>query len=77
MRCYQLSGLGRGRLALGGLVVVCLAQPAFVQDCNPLRPPQPVNSEAADKTRANASVLLKSLGSGEIENEYKKIQKMY
>lgn len=54
--------------------LLCLGAPAFAQDCTPLRPSQPVNTDVANKTKADANVLLKSLGSGGIENDYRRIQ---
>ncbi len=61
-------------LSLSGLLFLCLAAPVFAQDCSPLQPAKPVDSEVANKTKANANVLLKSLGSGDFENEYSSIQ---
>ena len=63
-----------GKLLGLGAALLCLGAPAFAQDCGPPRPSQPVNTEVADKTKADANVLLKSLGSGAIENDYRRIQ---
>jgi hypothetical protein len=43
-------------------------------DCAPLRPSKLVNTEVADRTKAEANVLLRSLGSGTIDNDFKSIE---
>lgn len=55
--------------------LICFFSPAFAQDCSPLKPTKPVDTEVANKTKADANILLRSLGSGSIENDYKSIEK--
>jgi hypothetical protein len=48
--------------------------PVLAQDCSPLQPSKPVDTEVSNKTTASANILLKSLGSGDVSNEYKKVE---
>src|SRR5206468_2910199 len=52
-----------GAIALSACVAVavCHLAPALAQDCSPLKPSKPVDTEVADKTKADANVLLRSL----------------
>jgi hypothetical protein len=69
----------RGRLsALWSLLFLAIAVPcsyrtSYAQDCEALRPHQAVNSEVSNDIKANAAVRWK-IGSGEFENQYKKVQ---
>src|SRR6266851_489539 len=47
---------------------------SHAQDCNPLMPQAPVNSEVSNQIKANANILTKKLGSVEIDNQFKKVQ---
>jgi hypothetical protein len=60
-----------------GLMAAWLSGPvsAWAQDCGPLKPSMAIDTEIRNVTEANANVLLKSLGSGEIKNDYQRIQK--
>jgi hypothetical protein len=55
-------------------VVTCDFTFAYAQDCEPLKPEQPINSEISNQIKANANVLFRQLGSGEFENSSKKTQ---
>jgi hypothetical protein len=43
-------------------------------DCAPLRPESPADSTVEDTIKAHANVLLRSLGSGTIENGYRQVE---
>ncbi len=47
---------------------------ARAQDCEPLRPEQPINSEIVDQTKASGNILFKKLGSAEIANAFRHIE---
>jgi hypothetical protein len=64
------------------LVFVCFvcgisfaASVAFGQDCEPLKPVRPIDTELKNATEVQANALLKFLGSGSIKNEFEKIEK--
>jgi hypothetical protein len=48
---------------------------AQAQDCEPLKPSLAIDTEVRNITEARANVLLKSLGSGNIKNDYQRIEK--
>ncbi len=43
-------------------------------DCAPLRPGAPVDSNVEDTVKGQANILLRSLGSGSIENGYRQVE---
>jgi len=45
----------------------------MAQDCEPLKPIKPVDTQIRNKTEAQADTVLKSLLSGTIKNEYERI----
>jgi hypothetical protein len=64
------------RAVLGASFLIAflsLSLPATAQDCEPLKPIKPVDTQIRDKTEANADTVLKSLLSGSIKNEYERI----
>jgi hypothetical protein len=66
----------RWRAVLSGSLLIaflCLNLPAIAQDCEPLKPIKPVDTQIRDKTEAQANTVLKSLLSGTIKNEYERI----
>jgi hypothetical protein len=56
------------------LSVPSMSAPVWAQDCSPLKPDRTVDTEVKNKTEAEANVLLKSLGSGTLKNDYSRIE---
>jgi hypothetical protein len=52
--------------------VVLFINGALAFDCTPLKPSREVEADLKNRTEASANVLLKSLGSGDIKNEYER-----
>jgi len=47
---------------------------AFGQDCDPLKPNKPLDSEISNDTKLHASALFKSLGTAEFDNKFAQAQ---
>lgn len=62
-------------LIAAGLILCGAPGPARATtiDCAPLRPGTPADSTVEDTVKAQANILLRSLGSGSIENGYKQV----
>lgn len=57
------------------LFLLCNVVVAFGQDdCDPLRPNKPKDSQMSNETKANASALFKSLGTAEFGNKFAKAE---
>ncbi len=70
MRCTQMmAGLAVG--VVGSAAVPALAASI---NCVPLQPGSPANAVIEDTVKAQANVLLRSLGSGSIENGYRHVE---
>jgi hypothetical protein len=73
---YDRSSKMRWRAVFSGSFLIALLsfnRPAIAQDCEPLKPIKPVDTQIRDKTEAQANTVLKSLLSGSIKNEYERI----
>jgi hypothetical protein len=64
-------------IILAGIALFCFSglSSAWAQDCDPLRPSMAIDTEIRNATEANANVLLRSLASGEIKNDYRIIER--
>ncbi len=68
---YRFCALVAADLILGGI-----QHPthAAAIDCAPLSPGKQANSTVEDKVKGQANILLRSLGSGSIENGYRQVE---
>ena len=68
---YCLHSVVAAGLILGGI-----QRPAHAAtiDCAPLSPGKQANSTVEDKIKGQANILLRSLGSGSIENGYRQVE---
>jgi len=61
-------------VALAAVFLLFNAAGALGQDCDPLKPNKPLDSQVSNETRANASALFNAVGTIDFENKFAKAQ---